>query len=82
VTGALDSGTGTTALDSGTGTTAVEIDTIISVVDGATGAVVSGAGVITETIAVVLIGTTVEVTDPTEQITPAAHEVTVNDWVA
>jgi hypothetical protein len=71
------------ALDSGTGTTAVETDTTISVVDrAATGAVVSGVGVTIETIAVVLTGTTVEVTDPTGQTTPAGHAVTVYDWVA
>jgi hypothetical protein len=41
----------------------------------------AGAAVATETTTVVLTGTTVDVTDPTGQFTPAAHEVTVYDWV-
>jgi hypothetical protein len=41
----------------------------------------AGAGVETETTTVVLTGTTVDVTDPTGQLTPAAHAVMVYDWV-
>jgi hypothetical protein len=58
----------------------VEVMTVV--VDGAaTGAVVSRAAVETETTTVVLTGTTVELTDPTEQMTPGAQAVMVYDWV-
>jgi hypothetical protein len=58
----------------------VEIMTVV-VDSAATGAVVSGTEVETETTTVVLTGTTVEVMDPTGQTTPAGQAVMVYDWV-